>query len=120
MFTTYDEMNETIAGFMGGSMEDEVIYIPEHPTQFAKEGVGFRGYAGSLKYRESWDWLMPVYRKLKNQVSDKCTWGLNGHPVNTWAIRIRDVEVAILDEDTPGKAFSLIYTRIQELKEEQR
>lgn len=68
---TTEMMNEAIARFMGGVKQ----IIPEGGLHGYKEGVVlwmclFSSNADpvrSLEFHTSWDWLMPVYRKVREK-----------------------------------------------------
>jgi hypothetical protein len=54
------ENNKLIAEFMGGALESVAVNFKE-PVQ----GV-FLHHQSQLQYHTSWDWLMPVVEKIKN------------------------------------------------------
>ena len=70
--------NEIIAEFMGGVHTGEynlngleIFEFPkEIPIKMASEGNCHRKYTGYLKFDTSWDWLMPVVKKLYEVVSE--------------------------------------------------
>lgn len=69
---TTEEMNVTIALYMGASIENELIYLPEHPEYYKDQELGFKGYSRSLKYHSNWAWLDQVWRmKLCNELDQK-------------------------------------------------
>lgn len=71
---TIDAMNEAIAQFMGGVKQ----IIPKGGLHGYKEGTAlwmylFSGNADpvrSLEYNTSWDWIVPVYKKIKGMHLD--------------------------------------------------
>ena len=50
------ENNKLIAEFMGINIGEYTTYPEESPTQYAVE---------DLQYQASWDWLMPVVQKCR-------------------------------------------------------
>lgn len=68
---TIEQMNEAIARFMGGT---RVL----HPEQrfFNEDFYGYVCHDGRwwnekcLKYHTSWDWIVPVYKKIKGMHLD--------------------------------------------------
>lgn len=68
---TAEMMNEVIARFMGGTRI-------QHPEQkfFSEDHFGYVCHKGhwwnekKLQYHTSWDWLMPVGKKIRDLLSD--------------------------------------------------
>src|SRR6056297_3758006 len=64
--------NKTIAIFMGGKFDKDTsfkisenfIWLPYH--NLCRYDTIDYGKGKILKYHKSWDWLMPVYRKIKD------------------------------------------------------
>ncbi len=56
------------------------------------------------KYHTSWDWLMPVYRKIAEIGLFMMT---NGYD-KLWLEKSKEIEYAVLHEETPHKAATLI------------
>ena len=62
------ENNKLIAEFMGIKFKDDELYLKEL-REMKANGVFFeQGYMSSeLKYYTSWNWLMPVVEKIKDE-----------------------------------------------------
>ncbi len=92
------KVNKIIALFMGFS---ESPY-PNTPNKLYKNNLGF--HIDDFKYHESWDWLMPVWRKCK----DIGLWMLtNGHD-KLWLEKSKEIENAIIREFDKEKSATLI------------
>ena len=59
------ENNKLIADFMG-LKPNRHNQDPLHPTDFAEYGGKFIKYS-DMEYHTSWDWLMPVVEKCRNE-----------------------------------------------------
>ena len=60
--------NKLIADFMGVQYKSDEDYIKKL-KEMREHGIGYeQGYMESqLKYHESWDWLMPVVEKCREE-----------------------------------------------------
>lgn len=70
------ESNRLIAEFMGAEIKDigdgqDGYHFPNPvPTEFNVSGWRNKTATKYLYYHTSWDWLMPVYRKIKNYLNE--------------------------------------------------
>ncbi len=65
---------------------------------------------GNGQYHLSWDWLHPVYRKVIEIIG---IWMItNGHD-KLWLEKSKEIERAMLNEETPQKSALLISWLIQ-------
>jgi len=58
-----EEGNILIAGFLGYKKK---LYVEGYAGSFLYKGKQRFAQPGMLKYHSSWDWLMPVWKKLGN------------------------------------------------------
>ncbi len=106
---TTEEGNKLIAEFMGvkpTNVNEQVYNIPEfgcmHFTQ--------------MKYDSSWDWLMPVYRKT----AEIGLWMMTNGYDKAWIEKGKEIEYAILTEETPQRAATLIAQLIEWYNQQQK
>lgn len=61
------ENNGLIAKFMGQKKNKNGKYdIPKHPYEYHWMGNSYDYFPENMRYDQSWDWLMPVVKKIKD------------------------------------------------------
>tara|TARA_R110002050_G_scaffold237499_1_gene373437 strand:- start:63 stop:359 length:297 start_codon:yes stop_codon:yes gene_type:complete len=89
------ENNKLIAEFMGWDIQNQTTI----PTNIHLSNLEFdNGEVMELKYHTSWDWLMPVLKKINIQ--------LNPDNYNDWRIINRPTEYCL--EDVYAQAVQFI------------
>ena len=73
------EDNKLIAEFMGFSIDGDFAYIPDEGSPMEENML-----ISDMKYKSSWDWLMPVLKKIHEQMhpDSRGLWRMITHPFN--------------------------------------
>ena len=100
------ENNKLIAEFMSIEVKDDDAYLDEVKAM-RKSGIhiDFNGYTTSeLKYHTSWDWLMPVLKKINLK--------LNPSNYGEWRMINRPTEYNIEDSYAQAVQFIKKYNNV--------
>lgn len=103
---TTDDMNEVIAIFDGWELVEREVEMSDFTSQkimcFTKEGN--RRYHHDLKYHASWDWLIPVIKKIKDHKQSCIRLPLNGisESVYPYVEAMQPMNRALIKADLKG------------------
>lgn len=105
---TTAEKNRVIAEYMCLHFENGCTWENEYP-QFMRANF-------ELEYNKSWDWLMPVWQKLRGElVREKYNRALDKDRSTTAMFTIEAIERAIAEDSDITTAHQLIYKAIEQL-----
>lgn len=99
-----EEVNILIAKYIGSKIDKKSYSYWRYQIK-----DGRYSYAHQLNYHLSWDWLHPVYIKITHIGLFMMTNGFD----KLWLEKSKDIDRAMLNEDTPLRAAILIADLIQ-------
>jgi len=107
--------NELIAEFMGWSISNIDEFGRESPYKFAKKEIQYKMVdVCDLKFRTSWDWLMPVVEKI-GEIGYQTTLYTDHQPsLNGHEFSIYDTGHTVDIGDTSKDLITCIYATVVE------
>lgn len=121
---TVEQMNRDIAEYMGATYINEIGEAMKYKPNEAPDSQTFEIYPFAwIKYHTSWDWLMPVWQKLRGE-KDIMKQAVHDRDVApdkfTQYVKVhKDIENAILSCYLPT-AHSLIHEAIELIKNKEK
>jgi hypothetical protein len=94
-----DKRNEAIALYMGGEFK-EVYWGGKPEKQFMMPGfhISEGDVRQYLKYDSSWDWLMPVCKKMSEEIDKLC----DNKDLEEWPVEYLLMEDELLEYNIEG------------------